>query len=93
MVAERCSTKTFALRRAMASSRRGSPRQPTLAEEIDELEKAEKVTAALQAQVEQHGMHTASKPQEQGGELQTPKRSPKIGRTPSPIVKFCSGTA
>ena len=85
MVAERRSTKVSALRRAMASSRRGSPRQPTLAEEIDELEKAEKVTAALQAQVEQHGMHTASKPQEQGGVTHTPKMSPKIGKTPSPV--------
>ena len=34
----------------------GSPRQPSLAEEIDEVEKQEHVTIALQATVENHGM-------------------------------------
>ena len=74
----------------MATTRPGTPRQPTLAEEIDELELAGKVTAALQAEVESHGMArqgpTGQEPQEQHpGVTNTPKRSPKIGKTPSPV--------
>ena len=89
MVAER-STKRPVPLAAMAATRPGTPRQPTLAEEIDELEMAGKVTAALQAEVESHGMvresPTGQEPQEQHpGVTNTPKRSPKIGKTPSPV--------
>ena len=52
MVGERSRTKHSAPRSAMAASFAGEARQPTLADEIEELEKAEKVTAALQAQVD-----------------------------------------
>ena len=38
MVAERCSTRNSALRRAMAASHPGDSHQPSLAEEIKELE-------------------------------------------------------
>ena len=41
---------------AMSRSVAGSPRQATLAEEINEVEKQERVTKALQATVEVHGM-------------------------------------
>ena len=90
MVAER-STRVSAPRVAMAAMHLGTPRQPTLAEEIDELEKSERVTAALQAQVDQHGItqHSPKGAQPQGrrktGVTYTPKRTPKMGNTPDPV--------
>ena len=64
--------------------------QPSLAEEIEEVEREQRVTKALQAQVEEHGMITSPKgrkPQAQGnnGVSSTPKRTPKKAKTPSPV--------
>ena len=89
MVAERSTNKASTA--AMATPRPSLARQPTLAEEIDEIERAELVTTALQATVEPHGMTqhrpTGQKPleQETTGVPHTPKRTPKIGKTPSPV--------
>ena len=88
MVAERSTKNTSP--EAMAAPRPGAARQPSLAEEIDEIERAELVTTALQA-VESHGMtqHRPEGPEplepENKGVSQTPKRTPKVGKTPSPI--------
>ena len=77
----------------VAASRTGATptRQPTLAEEIDEIERAQRVTSALQAQVEQHGI-TQNSPngrtpqtRDNVGVSVTPKRNPKKGKTPSPV--------
>ena len=84
MVAERSSTRP-ASSSAMAAMVPGTPRQPTLAEEIEAVEQAERVTAALQA-VGKHGMNTTSKaPQNNEGDTATPKRTPKKAKTPSPV--------
>ena len=66
-------------------------RQPSLAEEIEEVEREQRVTRALQAKVEpQHGMtqhgpkgHT---PQTPGGAevSNTPKRTPPKGQNSEP---------
>ena len=88
MVAER--SLLSSLQEAMASSHPGSPRQPTLAEEIDAIEKAEKVTAALQAVETRHDMASKSpkghKPQmdPRKGVPKTPPRV-SIKNTPSHI--------
>ena len=69
-------------------------RQPSLAEEIDEVEREQRVTKALQATVETHGMKhgiiTSSpkgrKPQTKGSTEDTPRHTPKHVKTPSPIT-------
>ena len=86
MVAERSTQPASS--EAMANPRPGSLRQPSLADEIDEIEQAELVTNALRA-VEssrtQHGPE-GQQPQEQHpGVSNTPGRKPKIGKTPSPV--------
>ena len=73
----------------MAAPAIGASRQPTLAEEIDEIERAEVVTTALQA-VEQHSMTQGTspkgrKPRNDTGVPNTPQRAPKKGKTPSPV--------
>ena len=88
MVAERSSTKNPARRSKMAAQHPGDDRQPTLADEIKELEQAEKVTAALQARVDTHSITrspTGAEPQEPQSVTQTPRRSPIVGKTPSPV--------
>ena len=86
---------------AMSRSVVGSRRQPTLAEEIGELEKQERVTKALQATVEAHGMRdgiiTSSpkgqKPHTKGSNDETPTRTPKKVQTPSPVKVDNNGEA
>ena len=85
MVAERTSSSAFS--EAMASSRPGTPRQPSLAEEIEEVEKAEKVTAALQAVGTRHDTHDIKqKPQmdKQKSVTKTPTKVSIKSSTPSP---------
>ena len=74
-------------------------RQPSLAEEILEAEREQRVSKALQAQVEEHGIITndspkGRKPQAQGnsGVSGTPKRTPKKAKTPSPVKTSPDGT-
>ena len=64
----------------MAASHPGDDRQPLLADEIKELEQAEKATAALQAHVEKHGSTRSpigAEPQEPQGVTRTP-RPPRV---------------
>ena len=80
---------------------RSSPaRQPSLAEEIEEVEREPRVTRALQAVDHQHGMGTkespnGQEPQEQTeqGVSNTPRRTPKKGGTPSPVKIDDNGDA
>ena len=73
-------------------------RQPSLAEEIEEVERERRVTRALQAKVEpQHGMtqkspkgHTPQTPGD-AGVTNTPKRTPKKVKTPSPVRTDADG--
>ena len=74
-------------------------RQPSRAEEILEVEREQRVSKALQAQVEEHGITTKEspkgrKPQAQGnsGVSGTPKRTPKKAETPSPVKTYPDGT-
>ena len=80
----------------------GSARQPSLAGEIDEVEKQEHVTKALQATVEGHGMKhgiitspKGPKPQTKGSAsvVVTPQRTPKKVQTPSPVKVDDKGEA
>ena len=82
----------------VAASRTGATptRQPTLAEEIDEIERAQRVTSALQAQVEQHGITqhgpNGRTPQSRDSVgVFTPKRNPREGKTPSPVRIYAGG--
>ena len=77
---------------AAASSDAAKARQPTLAEEIDDVEREQRVTKAPEAQVEQHGI-TQHKPhpQESVGVSVRPKRIPKKGNTPSPLRTDADG--
>ena len=86
MVAERTiSSTTPAPQDPMAVPSTGASRQRSLAEEIAEIENAEVVTTALQA-VETHGINTSTKPQEEEGVPNTPKRTvPLRGKPPSPV--------
>ena len=91
MTAERCRTKQSAPRVAMAATRPGTLRQPTLAEEIDIAEKEARVTKALQA-VEAHGIKhgmknpNGCKPQmdKHEGVSHTPTKVSIKSTTPSP---------
>ena len=83
---------------AMARDSCGSPRQPSLAEELAEVEEQGHVTGALQAKVELHGIqHGIAKSSPQGQEPQTatstgvsttPKRTRVKVKTPSPLKYF-----
>ena len=80
----------------MARGDLGSPRQPSLADEIAELEEREKVTKALQAAESEHGMSKhgivyspkGPTPQKKGV-----SKTPKKTKTPSPIKTYPDGTS
>ena len=83
----------------MARRTGATPLQKTLAEELAEVEAEEKVTGALQA-VDHHGMLHANSPRGQQpreptgtGVANTPVKTPKIGKTPSPIKVDQNGEA
>ena len=99
MIAER--SVMPALPEAMSANHAGAPRQPSLAEEIAEMEEQAIVTGALQAEVERHGMkHSIDKsPKGQqplsptdAGVSNTPRRAQVRVNASSPVKTYPDGS-